>query len=194
LGVGDQRTHDLRVRRHELDGELLARVEVGQQRRDERLAGRVAGGQAHDGSRVPDADHDLGDLVGCLQQRARVPVQPPSGRRESDAARRSFEQSRTDLGLQRRQALGQRRLRDVQAHRGAPQAAQVGRHAEAAQLVEVGAGGQRGHDTTIAARSCLSCMKGKRHRPQTRVAAPKYGCSCVVSPIHVGNATDGDFA
>ena len=147
--VGDQRAHDLRVGGHQLDRELLARVEVGQQRRDERLGRRVAGGQAHDGAGLADPDHDLGDLVGGLQQRARVAVQPPPGSGEGHAARRALEQARSDLGLERRQALGQRWLRDAQAHGGASQAAEVGRDAEAAQLVELGGGGWRGHGATI---------------------------------------------
>ena len=77
-------------------------------------------------------------------------VQPPSGGRERHAARRALEQPRADLGLQRGQALGERRLRDAQTHRGAPQAAEVGGHAEAAQLVEVGAGGAWPRTTIVA--------------------------------------------
>jgi hypothetical protein len=94
-------------------------------------------GQAHHRARLAHTDHDLGDLVGGLEQRARVPVQAAASWRQCHAACRALEELRADLGLERRQTLGQRGLGHVQAHRCASKAAEVGGDAEAPQLVEV---------------------------------------------------------
>jgi hypothetical protein len=88
--------------------------------RDERLGRGVAGRQPDDVAAVADPGHHLADVVGALQERARVLVEAPSGGGQRDAARRALEQAGADLRLQRREALRQRRLRDVQAHRRAP--------------------------------------------------------------------------
>jgi hypothetical protein len=108
--VGHHRAHDLRVRGDQLDGELLARVEAREERGDERLGGRVARREPDDGPAVLDAGHHLADVVGGLEQRARVLIEPAPGGRQRDAARRPLEQARADLRLERGQALGQRRL------------------------------------------------------------------------------------
>jgi hypothetical protein len=136
--VGDERPHHLAVGSHELDGELP--FQAGEHRRHERLGGRVARGEAHDVARALDAEHHLGDLVGGVQQPARMRVQPAPRPREDDAVRRAVQQPGADLRLQGGQALGQRRLRDVQPYGGAAEAPEVGGRAEAAQLGELGGG------------------------------------------------------
>ena len=120
---------------------------------------------------VADAGHHLADLVGGLEQRARVPVQPAPGGGQRDAARRALEQARADLGLERREPLGQRRLRDVQPHRGAAERAEVGGDAERPQLVQVGRQAMRSaHDHTRTrrryVRATTDAIRSLPHSPK----------------------------
>ena len=83
---------------------------------------------------APETGHQALDDLGLLDQPPRLGVQAPPRRRERDAARRALEQRHPRELLQRLKALGQRRLRDVEADRRAPDAAQIGGRAETAQF------------------------------------------------------------
>jgi hypothetical protein len=135
--VGDERAHHLRVGIDELDRRRPALARPGQHVGHERLGGRVTGRQPHERTGVADPGHDLADLVGQIEQRPGMAVEPAPRGGQRDAAWRALEQLRADLRLERREPLGQRGLRHVQAHRRAAEGSEVGGNHERAQLVEV---------------------------------------------------------
>ena len=135
---GQEFQHELAVADLELDRNVgMGLAERAQERRQERLSGRVDGGDADGGTHLAGGTlSHAGAQVEQAERLDRVGQEGLAGRAQLHAAPVAFGQRHADLLAERGDGSGHRRLRDVQALGRRADGAVLGDRDERAQLGE----------------------------------------------------------